>query len=764
MHTDLDRSLERLTGSEETRAKLTGFGTTKQGQALTRQHREQLADEIASNRAHPAIRERPVWKAIRGSRDAVLAPRLLVAGITVCAADDLGTDSDGQKNFLNQALWIGRNLGVVRDRDLAVKVGTWGINRLLSLPIFALGPGDVLELVLTERLDALLDDVLLHSIKTNPLLTPSATAPWTQVRTGGLPAGHWAQPPLIKDHNKAIENAARKAIGTGRMQPLLDAVNTLQPVEFSINLPVLHFLRRMGPPPLPPAPDKSKLKPGQYWYAKKKYSEALAQVTDWELIVTTAEAMGERFPVALQIDFRGRIYPIPHFNFTRDDRVRGLFLFADGKPIGVEGLKWLKAHVAARADGVAWSNHTKLRLSELNFEERIKWTDDNSELLLKIGRAVLDGDDPAKLNWALMRRPDKFKAYMPGLKPPKQRPIKERFQFLAACAELAQAWDNPDFITRLPLTFDASCSGLQHLCAITRDEKGGRYVNLTPSEVADDFYRRVAFKTYMAEQSRLDAWCKDKTGVSVELAKRLSFISSMKTPFDRDPFKQPAMSYFYGARPGGFNKDGEAFGMTKQVIAAGVIRGAKKLARAIYANIEDMLPRPKAVRNWLEKLAGLAAEKEKPLRWLTPLGLSVINIYQPMDIKHMSVRVNDRKRQVNVVVGDNGIRGKKAKNAVTANFIHSVDAAHLQLVALAAAKEDIEMVSVHDCFGTIAPHAGRLNEIIRDELIDLHKRYNWLAHVWVSAKRDLPGVPLPSLPEIGTLKLEQVRNSFAAYR
>jgi DNA-directed RNA polymerase len=598
--------------------------------------------------------------------------------------------------------------------------------------------------------------VLLHAIKTNPLLTPSATAPWTQVRAGGLPAGHWAQPPLIKDHNKSIENAARKAIGTGRMQPLLDAVNTLQSVEFSINLPVLHFLRRMGPPSLPPAPDKSKLEPGQYWYAKKKYSEALAQVTAWELIVTTAEAMGERFPVPLQIDFRGRIYPIPHFNFTRDDRVRGLFLFADGKPIGVEGLKWLKAHVAARADGVAWSNHTKLRLNELNFEERIAWTDANSELLLKIGRAVLDGDDPATIDWALMRRPDKFKAYMPGLKPPKQRPIKERFQFLAACAELVQAWDNPDFITRLPLTFDASCSGLQHLCAMTRDEKGGRYVNLTPDEVADDFYRRVAFKTYMAEQSRLEEWCKDKTGVFVELAKRLSFTNSMKTPFDRDRFKQPAMSYFYGARPGGFNKDGKAFGMTEQV------GGNKKLAHAIYANIEDMLPRPKEVRNRLEQLAALAAKKKKPLRWPTPLGLSVINIYQPMDIKHISVCVNDRKRQVKLVVGDkDGIRPRKAKNAVTANFIHSVDAAHLQLVALAAAKEGIEMVSVHDCFGTIAPHAGRLNEIIRDELKALHKRYNWLAHVWVSAKRDLPGVALPPLPGIGTLEIEP---SFAAYR
>ena len=469
MDNDLDRSAERLARSEETRASLTGFGTNKQGQAIERQFHDQLADDIAANRGDHR-RERPVWAALKGIKIDDLALRLLTAGITVCADDGLGVDDDGQKNFRDIALWIARNLVAVQDRELALKIGTWGINRLLSLPIFEESDG-VLELVLTDRLDTLLDDVLFRAIAANPLLTPSAAPPqpWTGVRKGGLPSGHWAQPPLIRDHHPSIENAARKAIGTGRMQPLLDAIHALQTVPFTINIPVLHFLRRWNPPPMPVAPDKSKLTPGQYWHAKKKHSEALAERTAWDLIVTTAEAMPERFYVPLNIDFRGRIYPIPHFNFTRDDRVRGLFLFADGKPIGEEGLLWLKAHVAARADGVAWSDHTGPRLSELDFTERVAWTDANSELLLKIGKAVLDGDDPATLDWAL-RGPDKGDGH-PKL-------IDEPIQFLAACAELVQAWDNPEFVTRLPLTFDASCSGLQHLCAMTRDEEGGRYVNL----------------------------------------------------------------------------------------------------------------------------------------------------------------------------------------------------------------------------------------------------------------------------------------------
>ena len=67
MNDDYDRSLERVARSEDQRAKLSGFGTTKQGQALARQYNEQLADRIAAQSAPQAI-PRLVWKALRGIR------------------------------------------------------------------------------------------------------------------------------------------------------------------------------------------------------------------------------------------------------------------------------------------------------------------------------------------------------------------------------------------------------------------------------------------------------------------------------------------------------------------------------------------------------------------------------------------------------------------------------------------------------------------------------------------------------------------------
>ena len=47
------------------------------------------------------------------------------------------------------------------------------------------------------------------------------------------------------------------------------------------------------------------------------------------------------------LDFRGRAYPVPpHLNYMGDDLSRGLLQFSRGKPLGADGLKWLKVHFA----------------------------------------------------------------------------------------------------------------------------------------------------------------------------------------------------------------------------------------------------------------------------------------------------------------------------------------------------------------------------------------------------------------------------------
>jgi hypothetical protein len=192
---DIDRSFDRLNRAEESRALITGYGTTKQGQSLARHCRPQLAVRIGADRA--IARDKAVWRALKDIDDEEIALRLLVAGITVCGSDSLGTDEEGDKNFRDIALWIGQQFGC--GRELGLKVGAWGVNMLLVLPVFEL-VGDVLKL--RADVSDFMDDVLAQAVRNNPLISPtmSPPLPWTQFRRGGLPAGHWAlgSVPLVR--------------------------------------------------------------------------------------------------------------------------------------------------------------------------------------------------------------------------------------------------------------------------------------------------------------------------------------------------------------------------------------------------------------------------------------------------------------------------------------------------------------------------------------------------------------------------------------
>jgi len=125
--------------------------------------------------------------------------------------------------------------------------------------------------------------------------------------------------------------------------------------------------------------------------------------------------------------------------------------------------------------------------SDLGFEERISWVDQDIGTIRCVAEAVKNGEHISAIAWALPR------------KEKKPHEFKNHWQFIAACVELIQAIDaGPSFPTRLPLLFDGCCSGMQHFAAMTRAREG-RYVNFVPSLHGDDFYRRVAFETYLRD-------------------------------------------------------------------------------------------------------------------------------------------------------------------------------------------------------------------------------------------------------------------------
>jgi DNA-directed RNA polymerase len=195
--------------------------------------------------------------------------------------------------------------------------------------------------------------------------------------------------------------------------------------------------------------------------------------------------------------------------------------------------------------------------------------------------------------------------------------------------------------------------------------------------------------------------------------------------------------------------------------------GAQDLATTAYAAVERLVPCAAKVRDFLEELVGVCAEHDVQLRWPSPLGLLIHNTYFGEKKRAASFKRPGRSRQR--VWWPEGYTDKvhteDAKLAVTANFTHSADAAHLHRVALAAKAEGVEMASVHDCYACLPSRAARFNRIIREEFMRLHVEWDWLAAVLAQAMHDLPaGTKLPELPPKGEgFDEEGILSSFFAF-
>ena len=160
------------------------------------------------------------------------------------------------------------------------------------------------------------------------------------------------------------------------------------------------------------------------------------------------------------LDFRGRAYPIPpHLSHIGDDLSRGLLKFAEFKPLGERGLRWLKIHIA-----------NLYGFDKASFDERVDFVQQHLDDIYDSAENPLNGrgwwknaDDP--------------------------------WQCLASCKELRAALESPDplaFESNLPVHQDGTCNGLQHYAALGGDARGAQHVNLDIADRPSDVYTHVA--------------------------------------------------------------------------------------------------------------------------------------------------------------------------------------------------------------------------------------------------------------------------------
>lgn len=462
------------------------------------------------------------------------------------------------------------------------------------------------------------------------------------------------------------------------------------------------------------------------------------------------------------LDWRGRVYACPMFNPQGNDMTKGLLTFATGKPIGEDGMYWLKIHGANTAG-----------VDKVPFPERIDFIESHHAAIMACAEAPLEN-----LWWAEQDSP---------------------FCFLAFCFEYAGAFRHgKSYVSSLPLAFDGSCSGIQHFSAMLRDEVGGRAVNLLPSETVQDIYRIVSDKVNIRLQAdaiggtdnEIEVITNKTTGEITEkpkLGTRELAGQWLAFGVNRGVTKRSVMTLAYGSKEYGFRDqvledtirpaidNGKGLMFTQPNQAAGYM--AKLIWEAVSVTVVAAVDAMK----WLQSAAKLLAAEVKDkdgtilrnrcaVHWVTPDGFPVWQEYKKPVQKRLDLIFLGKIRMALTIntTKDSGIDAHKQESGIAPNFVHSMDGSHLrQTVVHGHNKYGIKSFAlIHDSFGTVAADARNLFNAVRETLVETYEEHDVIQEFYDQFYDQLHESQLekmPAIPAKGSLNLQEILKSDFAF-
>lgn len=599
-----------------------------------------------------------------------------------------------------------------------------------------------------------------------PVYEPMVVQPrdWTTPFDGGYISSNIKPLRLVKTKNKAYLDELKNT----DMPIVYEAVNALQRTAWQINSQVLDVLETLwgqgselgGIPPkdgreLPPKPHDIDTNED----AKREWRIAAARTH-----VSNLSLLGQRigFGMALglarryekfrkiffpyQLDFRGRIYAVPHLNPQGSDYQKALLRFAQGKPLGTEGWKWLAIHGANVAG-----------FDKASLEDRVNWVQDNEDEILAIAANPYDNR-----GWS---------SSVGGVE------IDKPWQFLAFCFEWAGYCEHGEtFVSKLPVAMDGSCSGIQHFSAMLRDEIGGAAVNLVPQDLPADVYQLVANKVISQAQKDSEDGTADelkhtdggvayvKEGTKTIAKEWLGFGITRKVT------KRSVMTLAYGSKEYGF----------KEQLMEDIIRPAKQsgkefpfqgdgyqaaqyMAKSIWVAVNQVLVKAGEAMRWLQGAASLAASEELPVRWTTPVGFPVMQAYPDLERRKVKTAINGKLVYLTMYQEKDNLDRRKQSQGIAPNFVHSCDAAHMMLTVVRAKQAGINnFAMIHDSFGTTAGDVEQLYHTVREAFVEMYEEIPVIESFRDEIVQQLSEKnreKLEPLPERGTLDISQVVES-----
>lgn len=421
----------------------------------------------------------------------------------------------------------------------AVQVGKFGVQACMDAGLIELHRGVGKRGVIAHyMLTPLFKEFLLgYTEKDVALVTDSLSTamhcppdPWTDLYDGGyLSSRRKAAYPLmnLRPVRQSERRRLRQEFTAERMPQVFATANYLQSIAYEIHRPtmqaILSVWERGGGVlgvPTRDGPTKPPCPMPETWKKSEGTEEEIAVFSAWKhaarvyyedhmtwrgkvrevgsFLKATRDAVSVPLWFPVHFDRRGRWYYRGTPNPQGSDLSKAVLHFHQKRPLGKDGVFWLKVHIANSA------GYDKER-----FTERARWTEQNWSLI----EAALDAPDEFSDVW--------------GTDAP--------WCMFSAAYELREALrsGSPEtYETGIVVHMDATCSGLQHFSALLRDPVGGMYVNLFDDACSgpkQDIYAQVAAVAMRAIQRDLDSADADtramaawwmKHGITRNLAKK----------------------------------------------------------------------------------------------------------------------------------------------------------------------------------------------------------------------------------------------------